>query len=597
MRSTEKIEKAWYNNIKNNDGDEAIMDIEEIAVQRVKREILKYDCLKDYINTNDKTPMWDGEIYIYKENSKYKANEDFRGKISVQVKGHKVTKIKSGKSKYSIDVEYLRAYQKDKKGVLLFVVEMTDSENTQIYYANLLPVDLKEILERVKDNQKTVSIDIRVIKENSPSSMKMICLNFLRNSNEQMNIEIKNIDEIDKVHKIEFTVVGEERYLEDYLLNNDIYSYAFDEITNKKYALPKLKKIQKYQTNKVDVKIKDKLYYNQITIIKNREEEYILYGKSTKIYLDRNKINFKLNGNVYERINDAKFIIDLLENKEIVIKNKKILLPVNIEEKQKEKYIESLRQDLNYLNKMKNLFEKFNIKFEKDLDSLDEESLKNIKRFTKLNDGILIDGLEESGVHFIEIAGYYIAFFVSVDSNKKVEVYNYFDDLSGKIRVFYFDEEKNEISISPYINLTAENLISFSNVNIGIMKKSFDSPNYNEETSLRYNLWLLELIKAYDKSNEQKWLEFAEYIIDKILEFSNSPTYIINKLQIIKRKRNLNKEEKDKLYEIKENEKDDMIQCGIAILLNNISDFERYFNKLENKEEFEKFPIYNLIEK
>lgn len=76
------------------------MDIEGIAVQRVKREILKYDCLKDYINTNDKTPMWDGEIYIYKENSKYKASEDFLGKISVQVKGHKVNKLKSGNSKY-----------------------------------------------------------------------------------------------------------------------------------------------------------------------------------------------------------------------------------------------------------------------------------------------------------------------------------------------------------------------------------------------------------------------------------------------------------------------------------------------------------------
>lgn len=573
------------------------MDIEEIAVQRVKREILKYDCLKDYINSNDKTPMWDGEIYIYKENSKYKANEDFRGKISVQVKGHKVNKIKSGNSKYSIDVEYLRAYQKDKKGVLLFVIEMTDSENTQIYYANLLPVDLKEILERVKENQKTVSIDIRPIKEKSPSSMKMICLNFLRNSNEQMNIEIKNIDEIDKVNKIEFTVVGEEKYLEDYLFNNDIYSYAFDEVTNKKYALPKLKEIQKYQTNKVDVKIKDKLYYSQITIVKNREEEYILYGKSTKIYLDRNKINFKLKGNLYERINDAQFIIDLLKNREIIEKNKKIFLPVNIGKIQKEKYIELLTQDLNYLNKMKNLFEKFNIKFEKDLDTLDEKSLTNLKRFAKLNDGILIDGLKESGIHFIEIAGYCIAFFVSVDSNKKVEVYNYFNDLSEKMRVFYLDKDKNQISISPYINLTTENLISFSNINIDIMKKSFDSPEYSEETCLRYNLWLLELIKAYDESNEQKWLEFAEYLIDKILEFSNSPSYRINKLQIIKRIRNLSQEEKDELYEIKENEKDNMIQCGIAILLENSSDFERYFNKLENKEEFEKYPIYNLIKK
>ena len=534
------------------------MDIEEIAVQRVKREILKYDCLKDYINSNDKTPMWDGEIYIYKENSKYKANEDFRGKISVQVKGHKVNKIKSGNSKYSIDVEYLRAYQKDKKGVLLFVVEMTDSENTQIYYANLLPVDLKEILERVKANQKTVSIDIRQIKEQSPSSMKMICLNFLRNSNEQMNIEIKNIDEIEKVNKIEFTVVGEEKYIEDYLFNNDIYSYAFDEVTNKKYALPKLKEIQKYQTNKVDVKIKDKLYYNQITIVKNREEEYILYGNSTKIYLDRNKINFKLKGNLYERINDAQFIIDVLKNREIIVKNKKIFLPINIGEIQKEKYIESLTQDLNYLNKMKNLFERFNVRFEKDLDTLDEKSLTNLRRFAKLNDGILIDGLKESGIHFIEIAGYCIAFFVSVDSNKKVEVYNYFNNLSEKMRVFYLDKDKNQISISPYINLTAENLISFSNINIDVMKKSFDSPEYSEETCLRYNLWLLELIKAYDESREHKWLEFAEYLIDKILEFSNSPSYRINKLQIIKRIRNLSQEEKDELYEIKENEKDNI---------------------------------------
>lgn len=456
-------------------------------------------------------------------------------------------------------------------------------------------MDLKEILGRVKENQKAVSIDIRPIKEKSASSMKMICLNFLKNSNEQMNIEIKNIDEIDKINNIEFAVIGEEKYIEDYLFNNDIYSYAFDETTNKKYALPKLKEIQKYQNKKVDVKINNKLYYSQITIVKNREEEYVLYGKSTKIYLYKNKVNFKLKGNLYERINDAKFIIDLLENRKIIVNNKEVSLPINIGKIQKEKYIESLNKDLNYFNKIKKVFEKFNIKFEKDFDTLDEKSLINLQRFTRLNDGILFDGIEESGIHFIEIAGYYIAFFVSVDSNKKVEVYNYFDDLSEKIRVFYLDKEKNQIAISPYINLTAENLILFSNVNIDIMKKSFEAPEYSEETCLRYNLWLLELIKAYDKSHDQRWLEFAEYLIDKILKFNKSPSYKINKLQIIKRKRNLNQKEKDELYEMKEKEGEDMIKCGIAILLDNLSDFERYFNKLENKEEFEKFPIYNLI--
>lgn len=571
------------------------MDIEGIAVEKVKSEIHKYECLKDYINSGERIPMWDGEIYIYKENSKYRSNEDFKGKISVQVKGHKVNKLNSGKSKYSIDVEYLRAYQKEKKGVLLFVVEMTDSENTQIYYANLLPVDLKDILDKVEKNQKTISIDIRPIKEKSSSSMKMICLNFLKNSNEQMNLEIKNIDEIDKIKEIKFSVVGEEEYFEEYLFNNDIYSYAIDEETNKKYALPKLKEIQKCKTNKVCVKIKEKTYYNQITHVKNKEEEYFLYGKSIKIYSDRNKINFKLKGNIYERINDAKFIIDLLKNKEIIINGKIITIPINIKEKAKENYIDLLNKDLIYLIKLKKMFEKFNIKFEKDLDLLDKKSIKNLEKFAKLNDGILIDGIKDSSIYFIEISGYTIAFIVIVNQDKSVKVYNYFGDLSDKIKVFYLDKNKNKISISPYINLTAQNLVSFSNINIKNIKKTFDESDYSAETCLRYNLWLLELIKAYDKSNEKKWLDFAEYLINKILTFSESPIYQINKLQIVKRNRKLNLKEKEKLYEIKEKEDDNMIQCGIAILLDNLSDFERYFNKLENKKEFKKFPIYNLI--
>lgn len=104
--------------------------------------------------------MWDGYIYIYKYNTKHRANEDFVEKIGVQVKGHKVNKLKRGNSKYPIDINYLKAYQKDKKGVLLFVIEMVGNENTKIYYANLFPVDLKEILNKVKENQKRPTIII-----------------------------------------------------------------------------------------------------------------------------------------------------------------------------------------------------------------------------------------------------------------------------------------------------------------------------------------------------------------------------------------------------------------------------------------------------
>ena len=57
------------------------MDIEELALLAVKNEIAKYDFLVDYTNTKDKIPMWDGEIYVYNEGSKYNSNKDFKGQI------------------------------------------------------------------------------------------------------------------------------------------------------------------------------------------------------------------------------------------------------------------------------------------------------------------------------------------------------------------------------------------------------------------------------------------------------------------------------------------------------------------------------------
>lgn len=574
------------------------MDIEEIAVLAVRNEIVKYsDMLVAYIDTKEKTPMWDGYIYIYKPNSKYKKRNEFEGKIGVQVKGKTVTKLSKGNSKYQIEVDYLRAYQKEKNGVLLLVVEIIDYARTQLFYANLLPVDLNEILKKIKEGQQKVSIDIKPIREKSSSSFKMICLNFLKNSKAQLNIEIKNIEDIENIEKINLTVVGDKEYLEDYLFNNDVYTYATEKETDKIYALPKWTDITRFETTKASVKVKGKEYYNQITHIKDKNEEYVLYGKSVKFYISSNKVSFKIKGNVYEKINDIEFILNLLENKEIEINGKIIPFPINIDKKSPEMYVSTLKADLIKLNRIKNLFEKFDIKFEKELDELNEKDLKNLDSFIKLNDGILLYDIKDSNVYYIDIVNVRIAFFITIDENKKVNIYNYFSDLRDKIKVFYFDKNKQEVSISPYINLIAKNLTTVSNANIEIMKNSFEHEPYSEETCERYNLWLLELIKAYDESKDKKWLEFAEFLNNKILNNNKSNAYIINKLQIIKRKRELLPEEKDILYEIKETDNNRMIQCAVAILLDNKSDYEKNYSKLEEKEKkiFIKFPIYNLL--
>ena len=147
--------------------------------------------------------------------------------------------------------------------------------------------------------------------------------------------------------------------------------------------------------------------------------------------------------------------------------------------------------------------------------------------------------------------------------------------------------------------MSKKNLLEYSNVDIDIIKETFNSLDSKEETIERYNLWMLEVIKAYDESNNIKFLELADYINERILEHRDNAVDIINKMQIVKRKRALNYKEKDLIYDLKDAEDDLIIQCGIAILLDNKSDYERFFSKLSENEKnaFKEFPIYNLLDK
>lgn len=82
------------------------------------------------------------------------------------------------------------------------VVDIVDIEHYQIYYANLLPVDLKQILEngkKSKAKKPTKTVKIKPIVEASQSSLKNICLNFIYNSKSQMGIPIKDIEELKNV--------------------------------------------------------------------------------------------------------------------------------------------------------------------------------------------------------------------------------------------------------------------------------------------------------------------------------------------------------------------------------------------------------------
>ena len=133
------------------------MELEKLATSAVTSEIGKTDILSSFINSGDREPCWDGNIYIHEDASKTKKNIK---KVATQVKGKAVSPKQVRRTiTYPISYDDLHAYMMN-GGTMFFVVYLDkDSGDTlQVYYTGLLPVKIKEIFATKK---KCYSIKFR----------------------------------------------------------------------------------------------------------------------------------------------------------------------------------------------------------------------------------------------------------------------------------------------------------------------------------------------------------------------------------------------------------------------------------------------------
>lgn len=585
--------------------------IEEFAINVLERALLKSPYLECYIDSNDKTPSWDGNVIVY--NSKDNKKNNIMGKVPIQVKGTKNSPVnKDGTISYYADVSDLNNYYND-GGVIFFVIFVdTILTKGKIYYSSLLPYDLNSIMKKAKE-QKKYAIQLKCFPD-SIDEITNVFMGFLSNRQKQMGIIRKDLPSLKKLEdsgamieslSLYTTGIGINRNtIESYILTHDIYLYAKIKGSDIDIPVEKVSEATIARQIEASVEVKGKVFYNTYQQVYKKDMLYIQIGKSLSFKVSEEMtegaINIKINGNLSERIRDLEFIVSLAEERHITLNGITMELnPIN------KKQIDEFKELLRYWNDVKKMLEALGTKEELDCDNLTNKDYNNLHNYVN---AVLYD--KEIG--FPNLTGEYhyglfaisnlaILLWCEKQNSGNYKVQNFFNPLNI---VVFEDDNSEPVNISQFALLQQLDFSHVSNLDINRIVDDLKAKPMTNISSEIINSLALDIISGYDKQEEKddSLLMLAESIFD-ILE--NNPVGVdediisLNKLQIIKRRRKITVDEIVQLARLKEESKPLAIRCASYILLEEFEKAEDCLRmmKTDDRKVFIKYPIYSLYER
>lgn len=565
--------------------------IEHTATSKIGTICMSSNKLLTNFNSFDKIPSDDGQITIRSKPTEKK--EDIIGYITVQIKGTQVEQFSKKEIRFSVKLADLINF-KLHDGAIFFVVEIINANKSKAYFNSLLPLDIELLLKQCEE-KKTKSATIH-LKELQSNKILSICNLFLQNQMDQKRIPSVPSMDIQNFKKLEFIPNGTSKDIFKNLLNNDMYVKGLT-VNNDYVYFNKVKAQMLEERRMCKVTIKGKKYYDYIDIQHYQNHKSIRFGNGIIIKLnEKNQPDIKYNilGNIYERIRDTEFLIDWGENLELKIDGE----PFQIEINKDIRMIDSLKDLLNHLIEFKNLLDCLGIELLVDLSLLSSDDKKIINM---LADIIIfkkykIDCDSQLQSYDFNLYNKKVQFYIT-NNNESQEYFNFYD-LHNHLET-YVEVNNENVSIPCYHGCDAEDLVNQLNFNIISLEQAIikcKKSNVALDCSIDI---LLQMIKCYDLTRNVNYLASCERTSNFLLNnYENNHIMIINHFQIIRRKRELTKQEKDKLISLKDDFKDDYkTLCGIYAVLGNKDEFDYYFRKLNNEVQdlFKSWAIYNLI--
>lgn len=575
--------------------------IGNIAVDKLSDFLQRSEHLDPKIQKHDKNLSWDGGIDYYAQSPFSK--ETFRGYIPIQVKGHLVNLIELEREKITFPVEIGDVENfVTSRGVVFFVVYLAEIENNidaKIYYNSLLPYDLHEILRRYS-KQKTRALEFLALPREI-DDVETIFREFLSDQRKQSNTVIYG-----EPDEVLFTV---NQYTFSLPSKNGIPyfderpRYIYQNLTGF-VSIPLMKGTFDTMTIK-DVPlvtcVNGREYFRQGEVVlgRNNKIEEIVINPGLRF---KNLSSEKMTGSVdsdrdctfQQMADNLKFIKLAAEGGEIRVGD--ILTGGELKFSQS---VDELNRDILFYERIQRLLSHLHVtKQVRVSDFTDDELCELNSMFFHMLEGVPYEA--ENSVFGRWTCGPLKNFIISRQSDDGCYLYDAFQIEQENFEMS-LDEGDHRFASSLYVMLSVDDYVSLDNIDYDVVEQSLIHVPYSEDYGMVAVNALLRVLTAYDDTRKARLLEIAEKLSCYLLEHEDSVSNFINRMQVIRRKREFTTAEITEIMKRRTQVSDQDVyalffRAAFASLLGNKGDVAFYKSQMsfEQREQYEMFPINNL---
>ena len=591
--------------------------IEEKALNHFKSFIEDSKVISQFIADNDKEPCWDGHLYLYADGIRDK--EHLQGRVPIQIKGTEVGRFVTKKWKFKLEKADLKAYLEEPTFFIVCQVKK-DSKERMLFFRELLPDLVNKLLRDMGKNATRMTLFHPLTEDLKEFEDQLMV--FLSNSKKMISFahsKLLSMEEALKKGIKAFSFIAPSKYadrlqLMKYLSTHSSYIYA--KISKElDVDMPLSNGPGRFIFQREDdseVRVGDKVYFKGYHNEIKDGRIIIKIGNVMTINMpmdntDMKQATVKLTTKakyLKESINEAEFGVAL--NDTGVLSVGMLDLQMKVHEKE---YVEELRQKLIRWKELDNMLETLHVTKPFDLTAITDDQGKLIDLLIEtVGKGNMVNlPGQEATLLLLEIGNIKLLLWCAIGKDGMCAIGDFFD---RSIRIAYKISEDETINVSPYSYLQLDKLwekvdnIDFDN----IISSAEEAARQHKYCYMMSNYDVLAMITAADAlektdvERSKKLLEEAlklnDWLIGKEPKDEMRPLHIINKMQIMKRQRELTADERQMLEDMLNDEfAGDMVKAGVYLLLDRQEEFQQLFETMQEgeKKSLKEFPIWRFV--